>query len=91
MLESAVEEYFVDCVKALGGQVRKVKWLGRRHAPDRFAMLPGRSFWAELKAPSKDATAGQAREHERMRGAGQTVLVLRTKDAVLRAAMSGFR
>lgn len=38
--ESEVEQYLVDRVKALGGEVRKVKWLGRDGAPDRLVMLP---------------------------------------------------
>ena len=40
MRESEVEAYLVKRVKALGGEVRKVKWLGRNGAPDRLAMLP---------------------------------------------------
>lgn len=42
MLEREVEAYLVKCVKALGGEVRKVKWIGRRNAPDRLVMLPSR-------------------------------------------------
>lgn len=49
MRESDIEKYLVECVKALGGEVRKVKWIGRRGAPDRLVMLPGR--W--IKAPDK--------------------------------------
>ena len=40
MRESVIEQYLVDRVKALGGEVRKVKWIGRRGAPDRLVMLP---------------------------------------------------
>ncbi len=40
MLERDVEEYLVKRVKALGGEVRKVKWIGRNGAPDRVVMLP---------------------------------------------------
>lgn len=40
MRESDIEKYLVKRVKALGGEVRKVKWIGRRGAPDRLAMLP---------------------------------------------------
>ncbi len=38
--ESDIEQYLVDRVKSLGGEVRKVKWIGRRSAPDRLVMLP---------------------------------------------------
>lgn len=41
MRESDIENYLVKRVKALGGEVRKVKWIGRRGAPDRLVMLPG--------------------------------------------------
>lgn len=40
MLEAKVEEFLVKRVKALGGEVRKVKWIGRKSAPDRLVMLP---------------------------------------------------
>ena len=42
MRESEVEKYLVDQVTALGGEIRKVKWIGRNNAPDRFVMLPTR-------------------------------------------------
>lgn len=38
--EAKIEAYLVKQVKALGGEVRKVKWIGRRGAPDRLVMLP---------------------------------------------------
>ena len=41
MRESLIEKYLVERVKALGGEVRKVKWIGHRGAPDRLVMLPG--------------------------------------------------
>jgi len=39
-LEAKIEKYLCDRVKMLGGEVRKVKWIGRRGAPDRLVMLP---------------------------------------------------
>lgn len=42
MLEAKVEDFLVKRVKALGGEVRKVKWVGRKSAPDRLVMLPRR-------------------------------------------------
>lgn len=41
MRESEIETYLVKRVNELGGEVRKVKWIGRRGAPDRLVMLPG--------------------------------------------------
>lgn len=42
MREAQIEQHLVQRVKALGGEVRKVKWIGRGGAPDRLVMLPGR-------------------------------------------------
>lgn len=79
MREARVETALVRGVKRAGGEVRKLKWLGRRHAPDRMVMLPGGILhFVELKAPGKKARAGQAREHERMRKLCQLVFVLAT-------------
>ena len=60
----------------MGGEVRKVRFIGRRGAPDRLVMLPGRTVWVELKAPGKVAAPHQVREHQRMRRMGQRVEVI---------------
>lgn len=80
-LKKRVEEY--------GGEIRAVSWLGRAHAPDVLCLFPlgspryaewllYRHPFIETKAPGGEPTAGQAREHERMRAAGCTVLVIST-------------
>jgi hypothetical protein len=74
--ESVVEDYLVRRVVANGGEVRKVRWIGRRGAPDRRVMLPGRCFWVELKAPGVPPEAHQAREHKRMRAMGEDVRII---------------
>lgn len=88
MRESKIEAYLVQRVKALGGEVRKVNWIGRRGAPDRLVMLPevlgrfdwdgvpGRTIWVELKATGKVAEPHQLREHKRLREKGQRVEVV---------------
>ena len=76
MRESTIESHLVQRVKALGGEVRKVKWIGRNSAPDRIVMLPENSFWAELKAPGEKPTKAQSREHERMRKMGQRIEII---------------
>lgn len=92
MRESTIEQYLVDQVKAAGGEVRKVKWIGRRGAPDRRVMLPARGgWWVELKRPGLDAEDHQLREHARMHRMGERVLVIDSKEAVdlfLRGAMA---
>lgn len=78
--ESRIEQFLVYHVKRLGGEVRKVEWIGRRGAPDRCVMLPGAALgtviWVELKATGKKAEPHQVREHARMRKMGQHVEVV---------------
>lgn len=79
MRESVIERYLVQRAKELGGEVRKVKWIGRNGAPDRLVMLPDRArsaIWVELKAPGEKCKPHQVREHERMRRMGQRVEVV---------------
>lgn len=86
MREADVEAYLVKQVKALGGEVRKVQWIGRKGAPDRLVMVPDvarSAIWVELKAPGLAAMfphtpheRQQHREHERMRAMGQRVVVV---------------
>lgn len=76
MLERDVEAHLVKRVKELGGECRKVKWIGRVGAPDRLVMLPdgrlfavdeighGRTTWVELKRPGK-AAKFPSNAHER--------------------------
>lgn len=95
MLERDIEAHLVKRVKELGGEVRKVKWIGRNGAPDRLVMLPPRfaadrklpvqprtSVWVELKAPGQKAKPHQLREHERMRNMGELVVVVDSIEGV---------
>lgn len=68
--ESYVEDYFVERVKSHGGEVRKLKWIGRRNAPDRFVILGGKVALVELKRPGKQPTEAQYRELNRLLEAG---------------------
>jgi hypothetical protein len=79
-LKKRAEEY--------GGEVRAMSWLGRRNAPDVLCLFPEGTRleferenahpFIETKAPNGKPTAAQTREHERMRDAGCTVLVIST-------------
>lgn len=93
--ERDVEAYLVQRVEELGGEVRKVKWIGRRSAPDRYILVPPRAnakrfmdainpiiAWVELKAPGEKPEDHQLREHERMRKLGAQVVVLDSRDAI---------
>ncbi len=83
MRERDIEAHLVQRVKALGGEIRKLRWIGRRGAPDRVVMFPGgQLWWIELKRPGGTAEAHQAREHARMLKMGQCVLVLDTIEKI---------
>ena len=83
--ERDVERHLVRHVQQIGGEVRKVTWPGRSGAPDRVVFFPGGVVvWVELKRPTGRAEPHQHREHERMRAMGQTVLVLRSEEDILR-------
>jgi len=96
--ERDIEHYLLIRAKAMGGEIRKVKWLGRTGAPDRVLMVKarpltrsldcawcnpvGRSVWVELKAPGVKPEPHQLREHIRMRAIGQDVRVIDSFAAV---------
>ena len=90
MRERDIEAHLVKRVRELGGEVRKVQWIGRVGAPDRLVMLPWNQLfkphkstvWVELKAPGEKARPSQMREHERMRAMGQWVLVIDSIDGI---------
>jgi hypothetical protein len=92
MRERDVEAYLVKRVRELGGECRKVQWVGRVGAPDRLVMLPGyddwdptrgaSAIWVELKAPGQKPRPNQLREHERMRAMGQRVEVIDSIEGV---------
>lgn len=76
--ERNIEAYLHKRAKALGGDYRRVSWIGRNGASDDLILLPGRHLLVECKKPGKKATEAQAREHERLRAAGFEVHVVST-------------
>ena len=83
MLERTIECHLVERIKAAGGEIRKLRWIGRRGAPDRVVMFPGGVLvWCELKRPGGTVEAHQAREHARLHKMGQRVLVLDTIEKI---------
>ena len=86
MKESDTRKALKARVEAYGGEIRAVSWLGRRHAPDVLYLFPegsagdrnGIHGFIETKAPGGHPNEGQLREHQRMRAAGCTVLVIST-------------
>lgn len=77
MRESNIENYFVTRVEELGGETRKLKWIGRRGGMDRFAKIPNRpALLAEFKAPGKVPKRHQQKEIDRLRAVGMWVEVI---------------
>ena len=84
MKEADVVKHLKKVVREMGGDTRKARWEGRKHAPDRLILLP-RLFancWVETKASDVKAREGQLREHVRMRASGIKVFVLDSVEAV---------
>lgn len=52
LLERDIEARLVQRVKQLGGEVRKVQWVGRNSAPDRIVMLPAQERMIPLSPPN---------------------------------------
>lgn len=84
--EELNEEYLIRRVKETGGDTRKVKWVGRRGAPDRLVGWPAnfRHHYVEVKEESQPwgLQPHQEREHKWMKSCGMSVHVLSTKAAI---------
>jgi hypothetical protein len=96
--EESIEDFLERRVRELGGETRKLGYIGRRRATDRLILFPNPNLYAtgihfvvELKKPglAEDfprVTDGhemaQWREHERLRKAGFRVYVIDTKKGV---------
>jgi hypothetical protein len=76
-LERDVEKALVKRVKELGGTCEKFTSPGRRSVPDRLITMPGGwIIFVELKAPGKEPTENQAKDHARRRELGCDVRVI---------------
>lgn len=81
--ESRVENYLRRRVKEEHGQIRKVRWIGRRGAPDDFVWWPGpRAAFVECKSEDGELSKIQAREIDRLRRDGFKVFVVSTFEEV---------
>lgn len=76
MLECTLEAQCVKHAEKSGWFVRKLKWVGRRDAPDRLFAKDGTVLFVEFKQKGKKARPGQAIEHRRMRNAGLDVCIV---------------
>ncbi len=82
MRESKVEKYLVQKVIEAGGVTRKLKWIGRNDAPDRFVVIQGVTVLVEVKAPGLLPRASQKSEIKKLRNAGAQVVLVDCYKAV---------
>jgi hypothetical protein len=76
MLESGIERRVCDHAERTGWLVRKVAYIGRRGAPDRWFLRGGRLLLIEFKRPGCTPEPHQVREHARLMAAGFPVHVI---------------
>ena len=77
--ERDIESYFCGRVAQTGGLVRKLKWIGRNGAMDRFVSWPWTGpILVELKRPGKKPQPHQKREAEELREYGVEVWCVST-------------
>lgn len=85
MLEREIEKYGDAIAFKKGFIVRKLKWDGRRGAPDKFYAGHGTVILVEYKRPGKKEaglSAIQKREIARLRDCGVEVHVIDSKEEV---------
>ena len=81
MRESKIEAHLKRLVEAQGGEIRKMKWVGRSHAQDRFVALNG-AWLVELKRPGGVERPGQVRERARLTKQGVRCRVVSSLEEV---------
>ena len=83
MREKLIEAHLVKRVKELKGLCEKHVSPGRVGVPDRIVTLPGgKIIWVELKAPGKEPTVLQQRDHKMRRELGCEVIVIDSMEGV---------
>jgi hypothetical protein len=70
MSENVIELSIVTQAENDGWYVRKLKWIGRVGAPDRFFAKGGRTLLIEFKDVGEKPRLSQKKEHERLKAAG---------------------
>lgn len=81
--ETKLEDHLRKVARPHGWRVRKLVWVGWRHAPDDVLMNDGaRIIFVELKTKGGVLEDGQIREHERLRAMGFRVAVFWTKQQI---------
>lgn len=75
-MEDVVERTVCNRAEMDGWLVRKLRWIGRRAAPDRLFIKRGRVVFIEFKSPGLRPNALQLREIDRLKAAGVEVYVI---------------
>ena len=92
-LERDVEYYLKKRVNAVGGYIRKFKFIGVTGGPDRLVIIRNDLTFLELKKPSKKPikpSARQLEEHHLLKTNGQIVKVIASRadvDEFIRSAL----
>ena len=83
-LESSVETYLVQRVRALGGRCEKVHTIGRRGFFDRLVVLPGNVvMFVECKRPKGGiVSAHQIERHRHYRALGAVVAIVHNPEDI---------
>lgn len=84
MIESPIEEWACQQAEDAGWLVRKLKWIGRRSACDRFFAKDGRVVLIEFKRSGEEPSVTQEREMARLADAGVEVHAVDNPLAALR-------
>lgn len=76
--EGKVVNKIKQAVRIMGGETRKMTWVGHSGAPDLCILFPGLGLHmlVEVKAPGQKPKPHQAREHLKLSDAGFTVWVV---------------
>jgi len=78
--EAAIEGHFVRRAVDVGMAVRKVKWVNRRGAPDRFVAYKGKTAFIEFKSEIGVLSKLQKHEIKELRSHQVLVLVIDSKE-----------
>lgn len=80
----------VACIRVHSGRVKVARgWMkqNRKGSPDLLAVVNGRAVFMEAKKQGEKLTPDQEQEHERLRRAGATVVVIHSPDEAIAAVM----
>lgn len=82
--EGKIESYLRKAVKREGGKVRKIRWIGRRNAPDDLVDFgfPRVALVECKRSADTDPTDAQAREHRLLMADGWAVYVVGSPEQI---------